>query len=183
MNISALVTSRSGSKNPAREAEEAASRLQEYFESAGLAGEVIPVGAFDGARARSIREAADSARYDTIFLYPADGSIPPKEIELLTPWIERGFAVVVGSRFGAKALTQKRAPLGWIWKERLRAAWAGFRAGGLTDGGSGFAVLSREKFRKLAEEGAGDRDWLFRARKHGWNVKEVGVMWIAEKPR
>jgi len=172
--VSALLPSRFGgvSRSPGA-LEDLRARYEEYFAGTGTPGEAII--------ASTLEEAAALARFDTVVVHAPTGFIPPKEIELLVPWLDRGFEIIVGARFfPASRLAQKRAPAPWVWAERLKAAAAGWWAG-LGDGRSGFLALRKATLVKLLETDG--RIDLARAAARGSSMKEVGVMWIAEKTR
>jgi hypothetical protein len=124
-----------------------------------------------------------AATGELVLMCDADLSTPVAEVERLLEWLERGYAVVIGSRDMRESVLDPPQP-------RLRrwAAW-GFRAirrrlllGELRDTQCGFKLFRREAAQQIFSRQTID-GWLFDcevlgiAERLGYRIKEVGVVW------
>jgi len=133
-----------------------------------------------GAAIRTGLAASAGAR---VLLSDADFSTPIEELEKLEPHLERS-RLVIGSRGLADSAVQKRQPfyrelMGKTFNRLVRLL--GVR--GLRDTQCGFKLVEGEAGRQLARElkiegFAYDVELIWLARRHGWQVAEVGVVWI-----
>lgn len=152
------------------------------FESGSFALRVLedPV---NRGKGYAVRRGVLASRGDLVLMCDADLSTPIEEVYRLHGWIERGCAVVIGSRDLPGAVLDPPQPLA-----RRLAAWA-FRAlrrrillGGLRDTQCGFKLFTGEAARSLLARTALD-GWLFDcevlglADRLGYRVREVPVRW------
>ena len=145
---------------------EMGARYEEYFAGTGTPGEAL-----------LLPPNAASARFETVIVHTPPGFIPPKEAELLVPWLDQNVDIVVGARFFRPSrLSQAGGSGARLWIERFKAAATGLRAG-LRDGSSGFYAMRKSTLAALLE--ADKKIDLARAAERGMSLKEVGVMWIA----
>ncbi|MCX6996055.1 MAG: glycosyltransferase family 2 protein [Kiritimatiellaeota bacterium] len=143
----------------------------------------------------AVRAGMLAARGRTVLFTDADLSAPIEDIELLLPWFERGYDIVIGSRMGGGADLQRvRAPLlrrvmgrAFNWIVRLLAVH------GIHDTQCGFKAfrddVTRDVFTRLQLYGdhaprvrggmmtAFDVEVLFVGRKLGYHIREVPVHW------
>ena len=131
----------------------------------------------------AIRTGLAASRGARVLLTDADFSTPIEELAKLEPHLPRA-PLVIGSRGVADSSVQKRQP---IYRELMGKTFnravrlLGVR--GLNDTQCGFKLLQGDAGRQLAQElkiegFAYDVELIWLARRHGWNVAEVGVVWI-----
>jgi len=131
----------------------------------------------------AIRTGLAASRGARVLLTDADFSTPIEELAKLEPHLARA-PLVIGSRGVADSSVQKRQP---IYRELMGKTFnravrlLGVR--GLNDTQCGFKLLQGDAGRQLAQElkiegFAYDVELIWLARRHGWNVAEVGVVWI-----
>lgn len=147
-----------------------AARAEEFASSRGW--EVV------AAREVS-RETLSRARYPFIVLWSGRG-IPPKEGELLLPWLEKGFEVVLGSRFvRGESIVQRRAERDVFCERAL--LWAAATLWRIPrDCLSGILAARCETLERLLGDStpAAFEDVVGRALGLRMKIKETGVMWI-----
>ncbi len=119
-----------------------------------------------------------------VLFMDADHSTPIEEWGKCLPWLQDGYEVVIGSRKVPEADVRVRQPFlrelmgkGFTW---LTNAMLGTRATDITCGFKGFqAEAARRIFRLQRMKGWGfDAEILFIARRLGYRMKEVPVIWI-----
>lgn len=145
-----------------------------------------------GGKAWAIYQGIKNAKGEIILFTDMDQSTPLKEVEKLLPFYQKGFDVVFGSRGKAR----KNFP----WYRQL-TSW-GFRAirqifllRGAVDTQCGFKSMRRPIAQKIFPQleviqninnasgwsvSAFDVELLFLAKKYGYKLKEVDVVWQDE---
>ncbi|HWM95096.1 MAG TPA: dolichyl-phosphate beta-glucosyltransferase [Thermoanaerobaculia bacterium] len=118
-----------------------------------------------------------------VLLSDADASTPIEELEKLERWLPEA-PLVLGSRAVAGADVQRHQPfyrelMGKTFNRIIRIA--GVR--GLNDTQCGFKLLEGDIAREIGAEltidgFAYDVELVFLARRHGYRVVEVGVIWV-----
>jgi len=131
----------------------------------------------------SVKRGMLAASGDVLLMSDADFSTPIHEVDRLLSWIEQGCAVVIGSRRMPESVLRPAQP----WFRRLmertfRAFRRSLMLRDIRDTQCGFKCFrrdaAREIFERLATDGfAFDCEVLGLARKLGYRVKEVGVLW------
>jgi dolichyl-phosphate beta-glucosyltransferase len=195
--------------NEARRIRQTLESVRSWLEARGLAFEVIvaadgddgtreiaaSLGASDprltvlgGAKrrgkGRAVRLGVERAKGRAVGFVDADGKTPIEDLDLLLPWLERGFDVAIGSR----ALTESRVEVEPPLHRRLGSrafrlvlhALVGLR--GIGDTQCGFKVFRREVARDLFSRQRIDGymfdvEVLHLAERRGYRIKEVGVRW------
>lgn len=126
-------------------------------------------------------EVLSRARHPTIILWCGRG-IPPKEGEVLLPWLEKGFDVVLGSRFlKGESIVQPRARFGVFSERMLLWGAAALRRLPVNDCLSGLLAARRETLERLVENSpapAAFEEVVGRALSRRLKIKEAGIMWI-----
>ena len=132
----------------------------------------------------AVRTGIVASRGRKVLLTDADFSTPIQEIEKLERFLTSATPLVIGSRGLADSQVEKRQPfyremmgktfnflIRMIGVRGIRDTQCGFK---LTQGDIGRALCS-----ELTIEGfAYDVELIWLARKHGYGVAEVGVIWI-----
>lgn len=121
-----------------------------------------------------------------------DQSTPLAEIEKLLPYTEKGFQVIIGSREIKGAKRDKEPLYRHIMGKGFNLLVRMLAVPGIADTQCGFKLFSSEasttlfndlivygnqKKRKDAFTGAFDVELLFLARKNGFKIKEVPILW------
>lgn len=132
----------------------------------------------------SVKRGVMAAQGEYILFSDADLSAPIQEIEKFFPYFEQGFDVVIGSRALKDSDIKLRQP--W-WREGMGKTFNLFVQaivfGGIKDTQCGFKCFKREVAHHLfslarIEGFSFDVEVLFLAKKFGYNIKEVPVVWI-----
>jgi len=131
----------------------------------------------------SVRRGMRRAKGDVLLMTDADQSTPIWEVEKALPLLEAGFDVVIGSRDMDESYISEHQPwyrhaLGQV----LRCLRRRVMLGDINDTQCGFKLFTRAAgkriFAELRAEGfAFDCEVLLLARKMGYAIKEVGVVW------
>jgi len=131
----------------------------------------------------SVRRGIRRARGDVLLMADADQSTPIWEIEKFLPLLAGDYDVVIGSRDVAEShITEAqsivRRLLGWLLR-RLRGA---IMLKDISDTQCGFKAFTRKAGKEIfsrvrTERFAFDCEVLLLARKLGYRVREVGVVW------
>ena len=131
----------------------------------------------------SVRRGVRRAKGDVLLMTDADQSTPIWEIEKILPFLERGYEVVIGSRDMHESHITEHQPwhrlmLGQI----LRGLRRRIMLADICDTQCGFKLFTnaagKRIFADLRTEGfAFDCEVLLLARKMGYAIKEVGVVW------
>ena len=126
----------------------------------------------------------EEARGDYIMFMDADNATPVSEIEKFWPYLEKGkFDVVIGSRYVGSSNVTRKQPLYRIVLSRVSNLLIQMLAvPGIADTQLGFKAFSRtaakDIFSQVTIPGWGfDMEVLTIARRHGYKIKEVGVLW------
>ena len=132
----------------------------------------------------AVRTGVLVTRGSKILLSDADFSTPIEELEKLEPRLTAGTPVVIGSRGVAESQVEKRQPfyremMGRTFNQIIRLL--GVR--GIRDTQCGFKLTEGEAGRSLFSEMtldgfAWDVELIWLARRRGYRVAEVGVVWI-----
>ncbi len=151
----------------------------------GFAGEGVRLLRHERNRGKgaAIRTGLAASAGERVLLTDADFSTPIEDLEKLEPHLQRS-KLVIGSRGLASSAVRKRQP---IYRELMGKTFnrvvrlLGVR--GLNDTQCGFKLLEGEAGRRLAGElkiegFAYDVELIWLARRHGWHVEEVGVVWV-----
>ena len=131
-----------------------------------------------------IRQAVLQSRGRVVGFVDADDKTPFSEIDKLLPWLQQGYAVVVGSRAAEGARVESPRPL------HRRLGSIGFAllmrvlldVGGVRDTQCGFKFfagdVARDLFSRQRIDGyMFDAEVLHLAARAGHRIKEVGVRW------
>lgn len=141
----------------------------------------------------AVRSGALAARGNYVLLCDADLAVPIEEWHKLQPYLSQGYHVVIGSRegLGAKRLGEPRYRhfMGRVFNAVVRL----IALGGIQDTQCGFKAFHHEAsehiFRSVQLYGADakvvqgaavtafDVEALFLARKLGYRIKEIPVLW------
>ncbi|MEK9180993.1 MAG: dolichyl-phosphate beta-glucosyltransferase [Patescibacteria group bacterium] len=122
-------------------------------------------------------------RGEYVMFMDADNATPVSEIEKFWPYFEKGYSVVIGSRYLGESKVTHKQPLYRIVLSRLSNLLIQFLAvPGIKDTQLGFKVFTRqaasEIFRRLTVFRWGfDMEVLTIARAYGFKIKEVPVLW------
>lgn len=125
-------------------------------------------------------EVLSRARHPTIVLWCGRG-IPPKECEVLLPWFEKGFDIVLGSRFlRGESIVQPPARFEVFSERMLLWGTAALRRLPVGDCLSGLLAARREALERLAGSPApaAFEEVVGRALSCRMKIKEAGIMWI-----
>lgn len=121
-----------------------------------------------------------------------DQSTPLSEIEKLWPFVEEGYPVVIGSREIAGATRDKEPWYRHVMGKGFNFLVQGLAVSGIHDTQCGFKLFSADVTERLFSElevygrsetrtdaftGAFDVEVLYLARKHGYKIKEVPIVW------
>src|SRR3989344_5075497 len=138
-----------------------------------------------GAKGSAVRLGImDHAQGDFIMFMDADNATPVSEIEKFWPYLEKGgYQAVIGSRYLTDANVTHKQPLYRIVLSRMSNLLIQMLAvPGIKDTQLGFKAFTRaaakDIFSLVTIPGWGfDMEVLTIAKKHGYNIKEVGVLW------
>ena len=126
----------------------------------------------------------DHAKGEYIMFMDADNATPISEIQKFWPYLESGeYQVVIGSRYVDDSNVTRKQPLYRIILSRLSNMLIQLLAvPGIKDTQLGFKAFSHEAAKNIFQfvtiPGWGfDMEVLTIARKRGYKIKEVGVMW------
>jgi len=123
------------------------------------------------------------SRGDFVVFLDADNATPLSEMERFWPFLRSGFDVVVGSRYLDPTLVAVRQPWSRIVLSRIgNAIIRLLLVPGIHDTQLGFKAfkggVARDIFsRVVTERWAFDVELLLIARRRGYRIREVGVMW------
>jgi len=131
----------------------------------------------------SVRRGMLAAAGELLLMSDADQSTHIREIEKLLPAVAEGFDVVIGSRDHPEAILSP--PQGWLRRRMgwlLRTVRRQLVLRDLADTQCGFKLFTRRAGRRIfrlvrREDFAFDFEALLLARRLGYRVKEVGVVW------
>ncbi len=135
----------------------------------------------------AVRRGVSVARKDYILFSDADLSTPIDEVRKLADAIADGADVAIGSRDVADSRIERHQPwyreaMGRTFNRIVRA----LAVGGISDTQCGFKLFAAEParrcFSRTTIEGfAFDVEVLFIARKLGYRISEVGVIWVNDE--
>ena len=138
---------------------------------------------------RCLIKAIETARFTYFWALRPDTFIPPKEVSKLIPWLDKGYEVVVGSRFVPReSIIQKRVAPIYVFQERLLNVFLRFFFHrGLTDYTAGCYVFTEGAWEKSSRGGLQRipmnlESLLLNLTQPGLRVKEKGLMWIPLTP-
>lgn len=123
------------------------------------------------------------ARGDYVVFMDADNATPISEMRKFWPYLETGYSVVIGSRYVGESQVKEKQPFYRIFLSRIgnlltrllvdptiRDTQLGFKA--FTK------AVAKDIFSFVTIPGWGfDMEVLTIAKKHGYRIKEVGVLW------
>ncbi len=151
--------------------------------AAGMAGVRVLRHERNRGKGAAIKTGILASRGAKLLLSDADFSTPIEEMEKLEPRLAEA-VLVVGSRAVAGADVRQRQPfyrelMGKVWNLIIRTI--GVR--GLRDTQCGFKLVRGDAARTLGSEMtidgfAYDVELIWLARRRGWEVAEVGVVWV-----
>jgi dolichyl-phosphate beta-glucosyltransferase len=132
----------------------------------------------------AVRTGVLASRGSRVLVSDADFSTPIEELEKLEPHLRNGTPLVIGSRGLADSQIRQRQPfyrelMGKTFNRLIRL----FGVSGFRDTQCGFKLAQGDVGRSLCSEltidgFAWDVELLWLARRHGYRVAEVGVVWI-----
>jgi dolichyl-phosphate beta-glucosyltransferase len=132
----------------------------------------------------AVRTGLLASRGRKVLLTDADFSTPIEEVEKLERRLVNGTPLVIGSRGLKESDIRQRQP---IYREMMGRTFnlliRIFGVRGFRDTQCGFKLAQGEQGRKLASElkidgFAYDVELIWLARRKGWGVAEVGVVWV-----
>jgi dolichyl-phosphate beta-glucosyltransferase len=134
-------------------------------------------------KGHAVRQGMLAAEGDLLLMSDADMSTPLGEVEKLLPYLEEGYDVVIGSRDHPESILSP--PQGWLRRMMGRTLRFGRRLlvlRDLKDTQCGFKLFTREAGRRIfrlvrTENFAFDFEALLLARRLGYAIAEVGVLW------
>ena len=148
----------------------------------------VAVRVLENARNRgkgfSVRKGFQSATGEYACFSDADLSTPIKDLDKLLKWNEEGFDVAIGSRALKESQVDLHQP--W-WREFMGKSFNKIvqllAIRGISDTQCGFKCFSREAYSKVFKrqtiDGFGfDVEALYIAKKLGFKIKEVPVIWV-----
>ena len=134
----------------------------------------------------SIRRGIELAKGDIIVWLDCDFSMPPKVVPRLLEKIEKGYDIVVGSRFVKgggfkidKSQEQKDSPIAIILSRLMNFSIQILLGGNFRDYTSGFIAAKRKVFDKITLRGDYGEyfiDLIYKALTHKFNITEVGYI-------
>jgi dolichyl-phosphate beta-glucosyltransferase len=132
----------------------------------------------------SVAEGVMASRGRHVLFSDADLSTPIEEIERLRPWLEQGFDIVIGSRALPESdirirQNSLRESMGKIFNVFVRL----LVLRGIKDTQCGFKLFRREAARDIfplirTRGFCFDVEALYLARRRGWRIAQVPVVWI-----
>lgn len=133
----------------------------------------------------AVRQGILEAKGEILLFTDADNSTHIDQVEKMFPWLSRGYEVVIGSRDVEGAVLKPPQP----WFRNL-VTGEGFKflrkvlvgLWDIEDSQCGFKAFSREAAKKVfprsrIEQFAFDPEVLYLARKLGYKIKEIPVVW------
>ncbi len=132
----------------------------------------------------AVRTGLLASRGRKVLISDADFSTPIEEIEKLERFLQDGTPLVIGSRGLADSQVRQRQPfyremMGRTFNRLIRL----FGVRGIRDTQCGFKLARGEEGRRIAGElkiegFAWDVEMIWLARRRGYEIAEVGVVWI-----
>ncbi|MFL6236344.1 MAG: dolichyl-phosphate beta-glucosyltransferase [Thermoanaerobaculia bacterium] len=132
----------------------------------------------------AVRTGLLASRGRKVLVSDADFSTPIEEIEKLERFLQDGTPLVIGSRGLADSQVRQRQPfyremMGRIFNRLIRM----FGVRGIRDTQCGFKLARGEEGRRIASElkiegFAWDVEMIWLARRRGYKIAEVGVIWV-----
>lgn len=126
----------------------------------------------------------EHARGEYVMFMDADNATPVSEMEKFWPYLEGGeYQVVIGSRYVDEAKVVEKQPFYRIFLSRIGNLLTRILVDStIKDTQLGFKAFTREAaldiFSRVTIPGWGfDMEVLTIAKKHGYKIKEVGVLW------
>lgn len=134
-------------------------------------------------KGHSVRRGMLKADAEAILMCDADLSTPIEELDKLLPGLDEGYAVVIGSRAMPDSVLDP--PQGWLRRAMnilFRLVRQAVILRDLRDTQCGFKCFRRDAaravFERVSTDGfAFDVEALGRARRFGYRIREVGVLW------
>ena len=136
----------------------------------------------------SVKEGVLQANGEFILFSDADLSTPIEELERLIPWIEKNYDIVIGSR----GLKDSDIQIHQSWLRETsgkiyNALVQGLIIRGIKDTQCGFKLFKRiaafDVFKRQRIEGFSfDVEILFIAKRLGYKIKEVPIVWRDSRP-
>ncbi len=132
----------------------------------------------------AVRTGLLASRGRKVLISDADFSTPIEEVEKLERFLQDGTPLVIGSRGLADSQIRQRQP---FYREMMGRTFNGLirtlGVRGIRDTQCGFKLARGEEGRRLAEalkiEGfAWDVEMIWLARRLGYGIAEVGVVWV-----
>lgn len=134
-------------------------------------------------KGHAVRTGVIAARKDYILYCDADLSTPLREVRKLLKGLDEGYDIAIGSRARQASRIIKRQPLyrvlmGKTFNKLVRI----LAVSGINDTQCGFKCfktsIAQDLFRNCQINGFSfDVEMLYIARKRGFSIKEVGVLW------
>lgn len=132
----------------------------------------------------AVRTGLLASRGRKVLISDADFSTPIEEIEKLERFLQDGTPLVIGSRGLADSQVRQRQPfyremMGRTFNRLIRL----FGVRGIRDTQCGFKLARGEEGRRIASElkiegFAWDVEMIWLARRRGYKIAEVGVVWV-----
>jgi dolichyl-phosphate beta-glucosyltransferase len=154
--------------------------------AAAFAGEGVRVLRHERNRGKgaAVRTGLLASRGRKVLVSDADFSTPIEEVEKLERFLQDGTPLVIGSRGLADSQVRQRQPfyremMGKTFNRLIRL----FGVRGIRDTQCGFKLARGDEGRRLAAElkidgFAYDVELIWLARRRGYQVAEVGVIWV-----
>jgi dolichyl-phosphate beta-glucosyltransferase len=154
--------------------------------AAAFAGEGVRVLRHERNRGKgaAVRTGLLASRGRKVLVSDADFSTPIEEVEKLERFLQDGTPLVIGSRGLADSQVRQRQPfyremMGKTFNRLIRL----FGVRGIRDTQCGFKLARGDEGRRLASElkidgFAYDVELIWLARRKGYKVAEVGVVWV-----
>jgi dolichyl-phosphate beta-glucosyltransferase len=154
--------------------------------AAAFAGEGVRVLRHERNRGKgaAVRTGLLASRGRKVLVSDADFSTPIEEVEKLERFLQDGTPLVIGSRGLADSQVRQRQPfcretMGKTFNRLIRL----FGVRGIRDTQCGFKLARGDEGRRLAAElkidgFAYDVELIWLARRRGYKVAEVGVIWV-----
>ncbi|HET9208909.1 MAG TPA: dolichyl-phosphate beta-glucosyltransferase [Thermoanaerobaculia bacterium] len=132
----------------------------------------------------AVRTGLLASRGRKVLISDADFSTPIEEVEKLERFLQDGTPLVIGSRGLADSQIRQRQPfyremMGRTFNRLIRL----FGVSGIRDTQCGFKLARGEEGRRIAAElkiegFAWDVEMIWLARRRGYGIAEVGVVWV-----
>ncbi|HEY4593263.1 MAG TPA: dolichyl-phosphate beta-glucosyltransferase [Thermoanaerobaculia bacterium] len=132
----------------------------------------------------AVRTGLLASRGRKVLISDADFSTPIEEVEKLERFLQDGTPLVIGSRGLADSQIRQRQP---IYREMMGRTFNRlirlFGVRGIRDTQCGFKLARGEEGRRIASElkiegFAWDVEMIWLARRRGYGIAEVGVVWV-----